>query len=92
VPAGTTGHLSHLLIGEGGFLRTLRLELETIPIDVRLLRINRRWLASTDTPQGPTLGCAKDALAALYLALDPFQPAIEPLLDRLAAVVEVGDE
>jgi len=73
-------------------LRILRLELETIRVDVRLLRINRRWLASTDTPQGPTLGCGKDPLAALYVALDPFQPAIEPLLEGLVALVEVGDE
>ena len=73
-------------------MRTLRLELETISVDVRLLQINRCWLASTDTPQGPTLGCGKDPLAALCVALDPFQPAIDPLLDRLAALIEVGDE
>ena len=73
-------------------MRTLRLDLATIRVDVRLQHINRRWLASTDTPQGPTLGCGKDPLAALYVALDPFQPWIEPLLDRLAALVEVGDE
>jgi hypothetical protein len=72
-------------------LRTLRLELATIRVDVRLQRINRRWLASTDTPQGPTLGCGKDALSALYLALDPFQPAIDPLLDTLPALVESGE-
>ena len=81
----------HLLSSEGT-LRTLRLELATIRVDVRLQRINRRWLASTDTPQGPTLGCGKDALSALYVALDPFQPAIDPLLDSLPALVESGDE
>jgi hypothetical protein len=73
-------------------LRTLRLELPTIRVDVRLQRINRRWLASTDTPQGPTLGCGTDPLAALYVALDPFQPAIDPLLDGLSALMESGDE
>jgi hypothetical protein len=72
-------------------LRTLRLDLATMRVDVRLQHINRRWLASTDTPQGPTLGCGKDALAALYVALDPFQPAIDPWLDRLPALVE-GDD
>jgi len=37
------------------------------------------------------LGCGKDALAALYVALDPFQPAIDPWLDRLSALVEGED-
>jgi hypothetical protein len=74
-------------------LRTLRLESSTISVEVRLKRLNRRWLASTDTSEGPTLGYGKDALAAMYLALDPFQPAIDPLLDRLAAaLVEAGDD
>ena len=73
-------------------MRTYRLESATVRVEVRLKRLNRRWLASTDTSQGPTLGYGEDALAAIYLALDPFQPAIDPLLDRLAALVESGQD
>lgn len=52
-------------------------------VDVRLSRVNGHWLASADTPHGPSLGFSTDALAALYLALDPWQPAIDEALDTL---------
>jgi len=80
-----------IFMPRGGTLRKLRLESATVHVDVRLLRINRRWLASADGPEGPTLGCSSDGLAALYLAVDAFQPAIDPLLDSLPALVEIED-
>jgi hypothetical protein len=61
-------------------------EREGFGVDVRLSQIEGRWLASADTPDGPSLGYAFDALAALYLALDPFQPAVDELLASLPAL------
>jgi hypothetical protein len=58
-------------------------EREGFWVDVRLSRIEGRWLASADTQDGPSLGYGFDALAALYLALDPFQPAVDDLLESL---------
>ncbi len=37
-------------------LRTLQLSCATCSVDVRLTHIDGRWLASADTPDGPSLG------------------------------------
>lgn len=61
----------------------------TIPIDgdesvtVRVREFNGRWIASADTDKGPSLGLARDRLAAIYMALDPFQPRIDQALDAI---------
>jgi hypothetical protein len=49
-------------------------------VDVRLLEFNGRWLASTDTPDGPSLGWDVSPLGALWMALEPFDGVIEELL------------
>ena len=53
---------------------------------VRVRRLNDRWIASADTPAGPSLGLARDRLAAIYMALDPFQPRIDHVLDTINLV------
>ena len=37
-------------------LRTMRLTCEAFCVDVRLGHIDGRWIASADTPDGPSLG------------------------------------
>jgi hypothetical protein len=49
-------------------------------VDARVARHNGRWIASVDTPEGPSLGWGRTALAALIFALEPFDGmAMEPL-------------
>ena len=55
-------------------------------IAVRVREFNGRWIASADTPTGPSLGLARDRLAAIYMALDPYQPHIDRWLDDVVLV------
>ena len=61
------------------------------PVIVRVSCLRGCWLASADTEHGPSIGLSRDRLAAIYLALDPFQPAIDVALDGLtdALIAEV---
>ena len=52
-------------------------------VDVRLLEVNGRWIASADTDDGPSLGCGTDAFAALWQALEPFVDVVGELLASL---------
>ena len=45
-------------------------------MDVRLAAINGRWIASADTPDGPSVGLAFTPRRALIRALEPFDGAI----------------
>ncbi len=60
---------------------SLRLSCSTCRVEVRLLEINGRWIASADTLSGPSLGLAKGAIEADNHAHEP----IEPLDDELMA-------
>ena len=62
---------------------TLRLTCDAFWVDVRLREINGRWLASTDTPNGPSVGLGHGAAEAIEGALEPFQGAIEDLMASL---------
>jgi hypothetical protein len=42
--------------------------------------MNGRWIASADTPNGPSLGLAFTPRRALVLALEPFDGVIPELL------------
>ena len=64
-------------------MQTYRLHSEAFWVDVRLLELNGRWIASADTAGGPTLGCGSDAFEALWQALQPFDAAIGELLASL---------
>ena len=61
-------------------VRTMRLVCSGFWADVRLTELNGRWLASADTPQGPSLGVAWFPLDALEVALEPFDGFVDELL------------
>lgn len=62
---------------------TLRLNCSTFWVDVRLLEINGRWIASADTLDGPSLGLGKGAVEAIERALEPFAGIAHELLASL---------
>jgi hypothetical protein len=47
-------------------------------VDVRLLEINGRWIASAETPYGSSLGL--EARSAIERALEPFGGIVDELL------------
>jgi hypothetical protein len=58
-----------------------RLHYQQLLVDVRLYQVDGRWLASADTPDGPSLRTGWTALAALVEALEPFDGIVEQLLE-----------
>lgn len=62
---------------------TLRLNCSTFWVDVRLLEINGRWIASADTLDGPSLGLGKGAIEAVEGALQSFEGIKDELLASL---------
>ncbi len=66
-----------------GLIR-LRLECSMFYVDVRLREFNGRWIASADTPAGPSLGLGLDAQLAIEAALQPFGLAADELIASLA--------
>jgi hypothetical protein len=63
----------------------LRLTYSAFWVDVRLREINGRWIASADTPEGPSLGVGLDAREAIEQALRPFEGIVDELLASLPA-------
>ena len=61
----------------------LRLSCSSFWVDVRLREINGRWIASADTPDGPTLGLGKGAVEAIEHALERFEGIVDELLESL---------
>ncbi|MGH2483384.1 MAG: hypothetical protein ACRDE9_02875 [Candidatus Limnocylindria bacterium] len=61
-------------------MQQVRLYCSLFDVDVRLREFNGRWLASADTPEGPSLGWGMSAVGALWMALEPFEGVIEELL------------
>ena len=66
-------------------VREFRLYGAGIWVRVRLYQLNGRWLASADAPDGPTLRTGYSPLAALTEALEPFDGAIDQLLESAPA-------
>jgi hypothetical protein len=62
---------------------TLRLTCRTFYVDVRVRELNGRFIASADTPEGPTIGVGLGAIEAITDALAPFGDAVDELLDSL---------
>ena len=62
---------------------SLRLTCSAFWVDVRLREINGRWIASADTPDGPSLGLGKGAIEAVDHALEPFEGIVDELLASL---------
>lgn len=48
--------------------------------DVRLTQLDGRWLASADTPDGPSIGLGWFPIDALEHALEPFGGFVEELM------------
>lgn len=63
----------------------LRLSCSTFWVDVRLVELNGRWIASADTVSGPSLGLGKGAIEAVEHALEPFGPLVDELMASLPA-------
>jgi hypothetical protein len=61
-------------------MHPLRLHCSQFSVDVRIRDFNGRWLASADTPAGPSLGWGMSLLGALWMALEPFDEVIGELL------------
>ena len=61
----------------------VRLQGPSISVDVRVLEVRGRWLASADTLSGPSLGLGLSADAAIEGALQPFEGEIAELLGSL---------
>jgi hypothetical protein len=64
-------------------IQTVHLSCSTMAVDARLVQLRWRWLASVDAPEGPSLGYGRTALAALWMALQPFDGVIGELLASL---------
>jgi hypothetical protein len=50
-------------------VRTLRLTCSEFYVDARLTAVEGRWLASADTPDGPSMGTGGTPVDALMQAL-----------------------
>lgn len=66
-----------------GRVRHLSLQGDGLCVRMRYVELNGRWLASADTPRGPSLGCGLTPLAALWRALTPYEKSIDVLLAHL---------
>jgi hypothetical protein len=58
----------------------LHLSCSTLWVEVRLTGMNGRWIASADTPEGPSIGLGWTPRQALSRALEPFEGLIDELL------------
>jgi hypothetical protein len=61
-------------------VRTVMLRYRNLRVEVRLYQVNGRWLASAETPDGPSLRTGWSARGALAEALEPFDGIIDELL------------
>jgi hypothetical protein len=67
-------------VQDGNVVKCMRLRCSDFWVDVCLLEVNGRWIASAARPEGPTLGCGFSSLEALWQALAPFSDVIGDLL------------
>ena len=58
----------------------MRLQCPEFSVDMRVADFGGAWLASADTPNGPTLGRGRSALSAAIHALAPFDGYVEDLI------------
>ncbi len=68
-----------------GRIHTLRLECPVFWVDARCGRVSGSWIASADTPDGPSLGYGRSATEAISMALEPFDGVVEELLSSVLA-------
>lgn len=70
---------------QSGVVQQIRLTCSPFCVDVRLLELNGRWIASADTADGPSLGHGTTAFEAVWQALAPFDEVIGDLLASMPA-------
>jgi hypothetical protein len=61
----------------------VRLAGPSVSVDVRVLEVRGRWIASADTAHGPSLGLGFAADTAIERALQPFEVDVKELLGSL---------
>jgi hypothetical protein len=64
-------------------METFHLECSVCDVDLRVREFNARWIASADTPDGPSLGCGRSAFEAIWQALAPYDGVVGELLAAL---------
>ena len=64
-------------------LHRLHLNCSGFWVDVRLMHVDGKWLASADTPDGPSMGIGRLPEDALARALRPFGEVVDELLDSV---------
>ena len=70
-------------------VQTVRLNCSQFYVDARLTALEGgRWLASADTPDGPTMGTGATAIDALIEALEPFAGELGELLACLPPALQ----
>ena len=68
-------------------MREYRLHCAPFWVDVRLLEVGGKWIASANTANGPSLGCGTTSFDALWHALAPFDGLIGELLASMPSDV-----
>jgi hypothetical protein len=61
-------------------VRQFRLVSPELSVDVRIVSIDGRWLASADTSDGPSLGIGRLPEEAIRRALRPFDDSVDELM------------
>jgi hypothetical protein len=61
-------------------VRTVRLTCSEFYVDARLTEVEGRWVASADTPDGPSIGTGDTPEDALMRALLPFEGMVDELM------------
>lgn len=64
-------------------MREFTLRAASLSVNVRLRRLNGRWLAVADARHGPSLGWGVRPIDALAMALEPFAPLVGQLLSSM---------
>ena len=61
-------------------IHDLRLVAGDLSVHVRIRQIRGRWIASADTPKGPSIGVSWFPCDALVAALEPFDGLVYELM------------
>ena len=61
-------------------METMRLECSAFYVILRIRQFDGRWIASADTPHGPSLGCGHSSFEAVWQALAPYDGMVGELL------------
>jgi hypothetical protein len=71
---------------DGAPVMRFRLHTRSFTVDLRMLEVDGRWIASADTLDGASLGCGVGPFEALWGALQPFYGVVDELLASMPAL------